>query len=1190
MNRLYRDASKRPGALSTLDTCTTLTIDNTDADPVWHVLTPAAVARHLSTDTELGLTGQVVAERIAQYGKNQLKEPEGVSVLKVLLAQVANALTLVLVGAMALSFGVNDWVEGGVITAVILLNITVGFWQEYKAEKTMDSLKSLSSPTANVIRNGGGAESVPSTELVPGDIVVVRTGDVVPADLVLILAQNVEIDEALLTGESLPVSKKVEPLISPRPTCLGDPSLPLGDRTNMAFSSTTVAKGRARGIVVSTGMRTQIGRIAAALGDQNVKSNKGKTIWGRARSKMMTWLGLRKGTPLQIKLNKASVGLFRAICVIIVFAAAKFKINDQVVLYAIALGIGVIPESLIAVLTVTMSIGAKRMAERNVVVRRLDALEALGGVTDICSDKTGTLTMGRMVVKRLWLATGITYGVESAGAALEPAGRVIPENQSSADSKVDEKPAGISPALATFTHAASLCNNASVHQAADGTWKGEGDATEIALQVYAQKLDLGRNSLVKKSVFVSDDKEDAMSTSSTDSIPTAVSKVVVTGPIDTSIEEGSYTHLAEHAFDSSIKRMTSVYTQHHGNNPGERVAFMKGAVERVLASCVSISDSPNGTTSPLTDEARTNIIAQMEILANQGLRVLGFAIRHDIAQNINLEKREEVETGFTFLGLAGIYDPPRPETKGAVQACKEAGIVVHMLTGDHPATARAIALEVDIVTRDTPASAVMTAAQFDALSDEEIDRLPDLPLVVARCSPETKVRMIAAGKRRGRFLAMTGDGVNDAPSLKQAPVGIGMGLAGTDVAKDASDLVLTDDNFDSIRWAIAEGRIIFDNIQRFLIALLVANVGEVILLLIGLAFIDRNGESVFPLSPLQILWVNMFNRVTASLPAVGLGVEAPAANIMRRPPASLKAGIFSRNVIVDMLWYGFVMGVTCLLSFVTVIWGAGHGDLGEHCNKSYAGCETIFRARSVVFVTLTLQNLLVAWELKSLDRSTRSCSDMHLSDGSGVLFVSGLDHTRPLIELNVRWLVGMTAVFIGAVELWKMLVRRRGWGARWLSAPPASQGNGVYTTINSQDETTDEKKTACIYEMCLESCLFGILESYVTIATFVYFADLEVIVDDWSDKIIAEAIHVFVQKLATYPLSGSEYPWIVSIYSLKKHMDTGALSSIRTRIYTRRKVRIYRSRILCPLIPADFEFTGLPLAETTSEGRMEVPL
>ncbi|KAF8757857.1 cation transport ATPase (P-type) family [Rhizoctonia solani] len=922
-----QDASKRPGALSTLDTCTTLTIDNTDADPSGTCSPqPLLPATFLPTQNSASLAKSSPSASHSTARTSSRSQRAYQSSKSSLLKSPMHSLS----GARRRNgpiFGVNDWVEGGVITAVILLNITVGFWQEYKAEKTMDSLKSLSSPTANVIRNGGGAESVPSTELVPGDIVVVRTGDVVPADLVLILAQNVEIDEALLTGESLPVAKKVE--------ALGDPSLPLGDRTNMAFSSTTVAKGRARGIVVST------------------------------------------------------------FAYILLFLAA------------------ICPESLIAVLTVTMSIGAKRMAERNVVVRRLDALEALGGVTDICSDKTGTLTMGRILQggetplachwnhlwrRKRWCRTGTGWPRD-------------PENQSSADSKVDEKPAGISPALATFTHAASLCNNASVHQAADGTWKGEGDATEIALQVYAQKLDLGRNSLVKKSVFVSDDKEDAMSTSSTDSIPTAVSKVVVTGPVDTSVEEGSYTHLAEHAFDSSIKRMTSVYTQHHGNNPGERVAFMKGAVERVLASCVSISDSPNGTTNPLTDEARMNVITQMEILANQGLRVLGFAIRHDIAQSVNLEKREEVETGFTFLGLAGIYDPPRPETKGAVQACKEAGIVVHMLTGDHPATARAIALEVDIVTKDTPASAVMTAAQFDALSDEEIDRLPDLPLVVARCSPETKVRMIAAGKRRGRFLAMTGDGVNDAPSLKQAPVGIGMGLAGTDVAKDASDL----------------GRIIFDNIQRFLIALLVANVGEVILLLIGLAFIDRNGESVFPLSPLQILWVNM---VTASLPAV--------------------AGIFSRNVIVDMLWYGFVMGVTCLLSFVTVIWGAGHGDLGEHCNKSYAGCETIFRARSVVFVTLTLQNLLVAWELKSLDRSL-----FNLYPNSNVfkdLWNNQMFNTVVFRHAPIGWewgvVFGMTAVFIGAVELWKMLVRRRGWGARWLSAPPASQGNGVYTTIN----------------------------------------------------------------------------------------------------------------------------------------------
>ncbi|KAG8688604.1 hypothetical protein FRC09_012828 [Ceratobasidium sp. 395] len=718
-----------------------------------------------------------------------------------------------------------------------------------------------------------------------------------------------------------------------------------------------------------------------------------------------------------------------------------------------------------------MSIGAKRMAERNVVVRRLDALEALGGVTDVCSDKTGTLTMGRMVVKRLWLATGPTYVVESTGAALEPVGRVMLEGDDSVKEK-DEKYTGISPALSTFTHAASLCNNASIHQVGDGIWKGEGDPTEIALQVYAQKLDLGRNSLVKKSVFVAHDKDNSsISTGSTDSLPTAVSRVVGGSPVDTTAEHGSYTHLAEHAFDSNIKRMTSVYTQHTGSNPGERIAFMKGAVERVLSACVTVSDSESNGPSPLTDNSRARILAHMETLAAQGLRVLGFAVRREISADVNLEKREEVENSFVFLGLAGIYDPPRPETRGAVRACRDA------VTGDHPATARAIALEVDILGKDTPAAAVMTATQFDALTDDQIDALPDLPLVVARCAPETKVRMIAAGKRRGRFFAMTGDGVNDAPSLKQAPVGIGMGLAGTDVAKDASDLVLTDDNFDSIRWAIAEGRIIFDNIQRFLIALLVANVGEVILLLIGLAFIDKNGESVFPLSPLQILWVNM---VTASLPAVGLGVEAPAANIMNRPPASLKAGIFSRNVIVDMLWYGFVMGVTCLLSFVAVVYGAGHGDLGEHCNKTYEGCEVIFRARSVVFVALTLQNLLIAWELKSLDRSL-----FKLYPNSNVfkdlwnnpmLFWSVIfgmatipiclyvPHFNTVVfrhaPLGWEWgiAIGMTVVFIGAVELWKMLVRRRGWGAKWLSAPPAWQDSGVYSQGPTGSEKTDEKR------------------------------------------------------------------------------------------------------------------------------------
>ncbi|KDQ12665.1 hypothetical protein BOTBODRAFT_161550 [Botryobasidium botryosum FD-172 SS1] len=1065
-----------------------------------HLVDAAHVARFLQVNLLNGLDATQVVERLKAFGPNQLKEQGGVSIVKILWAQVANALTLVLVGAMALSFGVKDWVEGGVITAVIMVNVVVGFWQEYKAEKTMDSLRSLSSPTAKVIR-AGGADVISSTDIVPGDIITFRTGDLIPADLRLFQASNLEIDEALLTGESLPVSKTVASLSADNKEGNG-----IGDRTNMAWSSTLVTKGHGKGVVVGTGMSTQIGQIATALGEDPTARRDGSqpkpSILTKMKNTVLDWFGMRKGTPLQIKLNKfAFVLLFlAAITVIIVFAAAKFHINDQVLLYAIALGIGVIPESLIAVLTVTMSIGAKRMAQRNVVVRKLDALEALGGITDICSDKTGTLTQGKMVVRRVWLAASRSvFTVESSGSsALDPVGGVF--IGSDADGIDKTKMAQIDPAqppaeLRDFTVAASLCNNAIVHRNKDGELKGEGDPTEIALQVYAQKLSLGRPSLARSGTSGTkhSSDNDSDSSSSSERADGQSIKSALTASSDSSIESlptmvnpssaKRYTHRAEFPFDSSVKRMTSIYVDHF--DADAVVAFQKGAIERVLDSCVRVAVNPSstsadsasseseieehgGNTEVLTQAMKDQILEEAERLANEGLRVLALAVRYlpaEFGVSVTAWKREEVERDFVFLGLAGIYDPPREETRGAVEACRGAGIIVHMLTGDHVTTARAIAREVGIIQPDSPPSAVMTAAQFDALSEAEVDALPDLPLVIARCSPETKVRMIAAGRRRGRFLAMTGDGVNDAPSLKQAPVGIGMGMAGTDVAKDASDLILTDDNFDSIRWAICEGRIIFDNIQRFLIALLVANVGEVILLLVGLAFRDKHQESVFPLSPLQILWVNM---VTASLPAVGLGVEAPAANIMRRPPASLKSGIFSRNVIADMLFYGFVMGVTCLLSFVALVYGAGHGDLGENCNETFAGCESIYRARSVVFAILTFENLLVAWELKSLDRSMFDLNPgrMFWKDlwANQMLFWSVIFGfgTVPLCLYTPRFntvvfrhapigwewgiIAGMTIIFIASVELWKFLVRRRGWGGKWLSAPAAGVPLSVLVT------------------------------------------------------------------------------------------------------------------------------------------------
>ncbi|SPO19847.1 related to Ca2+-transporting ATPase [Ustilago trichophora] len=997
-----------------------------------HSLEADQVIAQFSSDVHTGLSEDQAATRLSEHGPNQLKETNKVSATSILIRQMANALTLVLLAAMALSFGVKDWVEGGVVTAVIVTNVLIGFIQEYKAERTMASLRTLSSPNANVLRNSA-IRQLPSTDLVTGDIVHFRAGDLVPADVRLVTISNLEIDEAPLTGESVPAIKTTGPLTRPH---LGP-----ADRTNLAYAGTTVTKGRAVGIVVATGMNTQIGQIATALAKKGSKEDAERPWYKRTWDSIATFLGVREGTPLQIKLNKfAYVLLFLAIvCAIIVFGVAEFDINNEVILYAIALGIGVIPESLVAVLTITFSVGAKRMAESNVVVRRLDALEALGGVTDICSDKTGTLTQGKMVVRQGWsLASGKqqSFDVEQTGAtAFEPKGRVLlPSSSADAEPEPIEHDQ-LPDSIRNLATAASLCNIAEIEQKEDGAWTARGDPTEIALQVFATKLQLSRDSL-------------------------------------THGELAAYTHELEFPFDSTLKRMTSVYRRNN-KEVADRIFIMKGAVEQVLACCHDSDDA-----------ARKLILSQVETMASQGLRVLAFAERsmddvqfkdesartrsasqaddadesgtistttekkytsnRDAAPGLS---RSAAEQDFNFIGLLGIYDPPRAETRAAVEACKHAGIVVHMLTGDHPATAHAIAKEVAIVDGTEGASAVMTAAQFDGLTDAEIDALEDLPLVVARCSPATKVRMIAAGKRRGRYLAMTGDGINDAPSLKQAPVGIGMGT-GTDVAKDSSDLVLTDDRFDSIVKGIREGRAIFDNIQRFLIGLLVANVAEVLLLLCGLGVRDADEESVFPLAPVGILWVNM---VTASLPAIGLGLEPGESDIMERPPHDLRAGVLSRSVIVDTLVYGITMGITCLVAFLLMIYPIGGGQIALDCNhSSAASCEPIFQARSAVFTTLTLQLLLICWELISMEKSFFSMSPAkHLWKNPMLLWsvVFGIatipialyvpkfntDVFRHAPMGGTGWGISMamTVAFIAVVELWKALARRGRWP--WLA-------------------------------------------------------------------------------------------------------------------------------------------------------------
>jgi Na+-exporting ATPase len=855
----------------------------------------------------------------------------------------------VLILAMAVSFGIGSYIEGGVISAVIFLNITVGFFQEFSAEKTMNSLRSLSSPTANVVRDGD-TQVVPTGQLVYGDLVEVKTGDTIPADIRLVEAMNFESDEALLTGESLPVAKDCHATF---PADTGP-----GDRYNVIYSSSTVTKGRGRGIVFATGMKTEIGSIAAALRGTNKKRRRvkrkedgtagphryveaGALTVGDSIGK---FLGINVGTPLQRKLSKLAMLLLgiAVVCAIIVLGANEFSNNTEVIIYAVATGLSMIPASLIVVLTITMAAGTKRMVKRNVVVRKLDSLEALGGVTDICSDKTGTLTQGKMVVRKAWIPGKGTYSVGTSENPIDPTIGDLSHSQTApVEEKEDEKDPQVSSAedlirdnndLEQFLNIASLANLAHVHKA-ENEWKARGDPTDIAIQVFASRFDWNRTRWTNEQ-----------------------------NPI--------WTQQAEYPFDSSIKKMSVIF-----ESKDKCMVFTKGAVERIFESCSMICGS-NGDVE-LTAEVREQILENMEALASQGLRVLALASK-ELPEKINDLKppeRAEVEKDLIFRGIIGLYDPPRPETEGAVTACHASGIAVHMLTGDHPSTARAIALQVGILPSNMAAIAqdkldamVMTASQFDKLSEDEIDALPLLPLVIARCSPTTKVNMIEALHRRNRFAAMTGDGVNDSPSLKRADVGIAMGLAGSDVAKDASDIVLTDDNFASILNAVEEGRRMFDNIQKFILHLLAENIAQACTLLIGLAFKDDSNLSVFPLAPVEILWVIM---ITSGMPDMGLGFEAPAPDIMTRPPHPMKVGVFTKEVMLDMLVYGLWMAALCLSAFSLVMFGFGDGNLGNGCNERYDFelCDTVFRARATTFVCLTWFALFLAWEMVNMRRS-----------------------------------------------------------------------------------------------------------------------------------------------------------------------------------------------------------------------------
>ncbi len=699
---------------------------------------------------------------------------------------------------MAISFAINDYIEAGVITAVICLNIVVGFRQDYGAEKTIESLKNLTAPEATVTRNGTSDIKVKAMDLVPGDIVQLSVGSIVPADLRLIDGVNAFTNESFLTGESVPVEK------TPLET-FDEDDIATGDRTNLAYSGSEMTSGRCCGIVIATAMETEVGKIACMLREQKNDGSQSQSLlrqyYRRFVNAAKTILGL-VGTPLQISLSKFALLLFALAIMLamIVFSANKWKIGGEVLIYGICVAVAVIPESLIAVLTITIAVGGQAMAKANVVTRVQSAIEAVGGVTNICSDKTGTLTQGRMVAKTAVIAGAGVFTIDAINDPYNPGSGIVSLN----GERLSLDRFNPSPAVTRFLCTIALCNNskcqplldsisgpssekkgifdrfgtederdtdASTIQSASrpptattqrslwaGPWMGHGEPTEIAMNVLASRFSMG--------------KEDLLST------------------LDI--------HLAkEFSFDSTVKKMTVVYKDDY---TGHMDVYTKGATELMLP-ILNVSE-----------KRKQQILQTAESMANEGLRVLCIAHK-SLAPGTSIDQRHEVEGNLDYLGLVAIYDPPRPESKAAVRECKIAGITVHMLTGDHPGTARAIAKDVDIINDRSPSSAVMIARDFDRLSDEQIDALETLPLVIARCSPNTKVKMVEALHRRGRFCIMTGDGVNDSPALKQANVGMAMG-SGSDVAKDAAEMVITDDNFASIVKAVEEGRRLFDNIQK----------------------------------------------------------------------------------------------------------------------------------------------------------------------------------------------------------------------------------------------------------------------------------------------------------------------------------------------------------------------------------------
>ena len=786
----------------------------------WHNQIVEDVIKELGSSAKEGLTAEEAASRLAKDGPNQLEEAPGESRLVKLLHQFTEFIILVLIGAAVIAGLLGEWIDSIAIMAIVVLNGIIGFTQEEKAERVLESLKKMSAPRAKVLR-GGELHTVDATELVPGDVIALDSGDRIPADSRVLSTQMLRVDEAPLTGESHPVEKDSQRV---------EGTVPLGDRVNMVYSGTTVVYGRGRAVVAETGMTTEMGKIARML--QEVK---------------------REPTPLQKKLaefGRVLVYLAGGVCGLI-FLIGVLRGDDllEMFLTAVSLAVAAIPEGLPAVVTIVLALGVQRMVKRHALIRKLPSVETLGSATLIASDKTGTLTQNQMTVRKVFLSTGETLSV--TGSGYEPTGEFILGAASIAASE--------NTALDMLLKTSVLCNEASLKGPdSGGSYQVIGDPTEGALLTLALKAGLDRGGLEKE-----------------------------------------FIHFGELPFDSERKMMTNVFKAVEG----PYLAFTKGAPERVLSLCTR-GLSADGVESTLTGDFREKIIKTNEEFAKGALRVLALAYKSSggPTENIDIHDPVSVEKDLVFLGLVGMIDPPREEVFVAVERAKGAGIVPLMITGDHKLTATAIAEELGIYGEGDRA---LTGIELDALDEEEFRRLLPEIKVYARVNPEHKLMVVREWKRRGDIVAMTGDGVNDAPALKEADIGIAMGITGTDVTKEASEMVLTDDNFASIISAVEEGRGIFDNIRKVVHFLLSCNIGEIFTLLIA-AIIGMP----LPLLPVQILWMNL---VTDGLPALGLAMEPISGDVMDRRPRPKDEGIITKSIMWVMVVQGAFMAV-CTLS------------------------------------------------------------------------------------------------------------------------------------------------------------------------------------------------------------------------------------------------------------------------------------